>query len=131
MRTNIDQLLADIDAVVPPESLDVVQEVSGIIRPQLELIVALSGLEEVVNRDPNIDVHHFFWPRREFKTGLQKQFRRLFTVPIIKGVHSSLHSELEPPQMPSRVTMLAYLSLIDQKEVLKDREEHATASASQ
>lgn len=119
----VDAVLELIDAQIPPESLDVVQEVSGLLRPQYELIVALSGLASVTQQEGKdfIDVHHNWWPRCEFTTGVQRQFRKVFVMPLNRGIHDTLHHELPPPAIPNRVTMLAYLSLMDKKEITKDR----------
>jgi hypothetical protein len=116
MRSNqhIDDILAIIDGVLPPEQPQPIQEVSGLLVPQFELIVALSGLE-AVTADHSIDTHHLFWPRSSYKTTVEKQFRRSFQVPINRGVHNEVHAKIEPPTKPSRATMLGYLSLLEQK----------------
>lgn len=124
MKVSPEQIIAGIDAVVPPETLDIVQEVHTLIQPQLEMIVILGRLVAITEQEGKdfIDSHHAFWPRCDYVTGLQKQFRKVFVLPINRGIHDAIHCELPPPVMPNRATMMGYLSLIDKKETLTARE---------
>lgn len=99
-----------IDGVVgPPE----VQDVQEIIMPQLELVVALSGMERVFDKDGRkdfYDTHHLFYPRCDYTTPLEKRFRKAFVLPIHRGIHDELHARLPKPEKPGRLAMLAYLN---------------------
>ena len=115
-QQHTEDIIELIDRVVPPSELGIVQEVQGIIQPQLDAIVALSGLAHVVDRRDFIDTHHLFYPRTDYSTRLQKTFRRAFVIPINRGVHDEVHATIEPPQLPNKSTMLAYLMHLDKKE---------------
>lgn len=111
---HIDDILTLIDGILPPEEQLPSSEISALLTPQFEMIVALSGLE-AVTAGHNIDTHHLFWPRVDYKTTTEKQFRRAFQIPLNRGVHNEVHAKLRPPIKPSRVTMLGYLSLLELK----------------
>lgn len=118
-RNHCDDILAVIDGILPPEQeprQDEIVEVSGLLQPQFEMIVALSGLQDVTSRRDFVDVHHLFWPRTNYRTTLEKTFRRQFVLPINRGVHDEVHAQLEPPVKPNRRTMLGYLALLDKKD---------------
>lgn len=112
---NIDAFLSLVDGILPPEQQQPIEEISGILVPQFEMIVALSGVEAItLNR--HFDTHHLFWPRSEYRTQAEKAFRRQFVTPINRGIHDELHANLEPPTKPPRSVMLGYLALLDRKE---------------
>ena|SRR3990167_2104585 len=114
-QNRTDQIIGLIDAILPQEDNDIVQEVGALIMPQLEMIVELykDGFDE--HRDW-MDTHHPFFPRTSYRSRAEKQFRRSFVVPINRGVHEELHYRIEPPEMPRRAVMLGYISLLDKKE---------------
>lgn len=110
------RILQLIDGVVGPPEVEDVQE---IIMPQLELIVALSGMERVFDGGGTkdfYDTHHLFFPRCDYTTPLDKKFRKAFVVPIHRGIHDELHAKVPKPQKPGRTAMLAYLNSIDAKD---------------
>lgn len=104
------KILELIDGVVGPPEIDDVQE---IIMPQLELVVALSGMERVFDKQglkDFYDTHHLFFPRCDYTTPLEKKFRKAFVLPIHRGVHDELHAKIPKPHKPGRTAMLAYLN---------------------
>lgn len=116
MRTDrIDAILGLIDGVLPPEELIPSEEVSGLVAPQFELIVALSGVE-AVTANRGFDSHHLFWPRSDYRTRTEKIFRRQFIIPINRGIHEEIHAQIEPPVKPSREVMIGYLTMLDVKD---------------
>lgn len=113
-NSHFEDILSLIDDILPLEEPTPAQEVSGLLTPQFELILALSGLEAVTGGH-SVDRHHLFWPRADYRTTVEKRFRREFQMPINRGVHNEVHANIEPPIKPSRATMLGYLSLLGQK----------------
>jgi len=53
------------------------------------------------------DVHHKFWPKREYTTSLEKEFRELDINKVLgcRALHNELHAVEPPPNKPSRETM--------------------------
>lgn len=105
-----ERILELIDGVIGPPEIDDVQE---IIMPQLEMIVALSGMERVIDKTgikDFYDTHHLFFPRVDYTTPLEKRFRKAFVLPIHRSIHDELHHRLPKPQKPGRMAMLAYLN---------------------
>lgn len=51
--------------------------------------------------------HHLFWPRRDYKTPLQKKFRNLPCNIVLLEIdeHTELHRTTPPPKMPERSAM--------------------------
>lgn len=45
--------------------------------------------------------HHQAWPRRHYKTPLEKQYRQLFTVWMCVEAHKLLHATTLPPRKPN------------------------------
>lgn len=114
--SNSARILQLIDGVVGPPEIDDVQE---IIMPQLELLVALSGMERVFDKQGMkdfYDTHHLFWPRVDYQTPLEKKFRKAFVVPVHRGIHDELHHQLPKPFKPGRMAMLSYLNSLDASE---------------
>lgn len=104
------RILELIDGVVGPPEIDDVQE---IIMPQLELVVALSGMERVFDKNgvkDFYDTHHLFFPRCDYVTPLEKRFRKAFVLPIHRGLHDELHAKIPKPMKPGRMAMLSYLN---------------------
>lgn len=109
LESRTDAILAIIDGVVAPE----IDNVGEIIVPQLEFIVALSGMGRVFDdRKDFIDTHHLFWPKADYTTELERKFRGAFIVPTVRYIHDELHAAIAPPLKPSRGTMLAYLAQV-------------------
>lgn len=105
-----ERILELIDGAVGPPEIEDVQE---IIMPQLELVVALSGMERVFDKDgfkDFYDTHHLFFPRADYTTPLEKRFRKAFVLPIHRGIHDELHAKVPKPAKPGRMAMLAYLN---------------------
>ena len=50
---------------------------------------------------PSHNTHHLFWPRRNYKTTLEKTFRQLHTVKMCIEAHKLLHRTTQPPHKPS------------------------------
>lgn len=104
------RILELIDGVVGPPEIEDVQE---IIMPQLELVVALAGMERVFDKNGTkdfYDTHHLFFPRCDYTTPLEKRFRKAFVLPIHRAIHDELHAKISKPQKPGRMAMLAYLN---------------------
>jgi hypothetical protein len=55
-----------------------------------------------------MDLHHKFWPRSEYKTGVEKAFRQLGenVVQICRAEHDLEHAVSDPPDKPDREIML-------------------------
>ena len=53
------------------------------------------------------DSHHEVWPRRDYKTGVEKRYRRLGVniVQLCRSEHEEIHAG-PPPEKPSRDEML-------------------------
>jgi len=45
--------------------------------------------------------HHLYWPRRSYKSQLEKEFRRLYIVWMCVDAHRVLHATTLPPKKPS------------------------------
>ena len=106
------RILTLIDGAVGPAEIQDVQE---IIMPQLELMVALSGMERVFDGNGTkdfYDTHHLFFPRCDYNTPLEKRFRKAFVLPIHRGIHDELHAKIQKPEKPGRLAMLAYLNTL-------------------
>ena len=112
---HVDDILALIDGILPPEDAAPMQEISGLLIPQFAAIVDLSGIERVTDNH-HFDTHHLFYPRCDYKTRTERLFRRAFAIPINRGVHNEIHATIKPPRKPSRAVMLGYLSLLDKKD---------------
>lgn len=54
--------------------------------------------------DPFYDRHHLFWPRRDYVTRAEKDFRslRCAQVEVYRGVHDSIHWAFPAPRKPNR-----------------------------
>lgn len=59
-----------------------------------------------------VDTHHLFYPRRAYRSGVEKRFRRLAinVVEMCVNDHRELHATQEPPVKPSRDEMLEALN---------------------
>ena len=59
--------------------------------------------------------HHVFWPRKDYKTKVEKNFRQHYGLvvptPIIN--HNILHSRVSSPDKPGRVQMLDCMEYLD------------------
>lgn len=85
-----------------------------IIRPQFELIVALSGLERAVEERKNFyDRHHNFFPKHEYKTRTEKAFREIFTMTLWRPDHEDLHHALPSPDHPTQQEMKEILEFYE------------------
>ena len=58
------------------------------------------------------DSHHVYFPRRDYKTKIEKQFRNLpeNLVEMCRLEHDNLHATQTPPEKPSRDEMLVAIS---------------------
>lgn len=58
------------------------------------------------------DSHHVYFPRRDYKTKIEKQFRNLpeNLVEMCRNDHDNLHATQTPPEKPSRDEMLVAIS---------------------
>lgn len=54
------------------------------------------------------DVHHLYWPKSEYRSELERNFRNLGsnTMRICRATHDDIHATERPPVKPSRETML-------------------------
>lgn len=54
------------------------------------------------------DTHHLFYPRSEYRTKLEKDFRNLDEnkVVICRFEHDQIHASLEVPEKPTREVMV-------------------------
>lgn len=64
--------------------------------------------DECKQATPHSDVHHFYYPRKDYKTKTEKEFRNL---PENKGyvcrcLHNFIHATQEPPVKPTLDFML-------------------------
>lgn len=52
--------------------------------------------------------HHQYWPRRDYKTSLEKEFRELpeNKEQICKWLHQLIHENSEPPEKPNVQDMI-------------------------
>jgi len=59
-----------------------------------------------------VDKHHLYYPRRAYKTRIEKRFRNMAVnvVEMCVNEHRTLHDEEEPPVKPSREEMLKVLN---------------------
>lgn len=59
-----------------------------------------------------INKHHVWFERRDYRTSLDKRFRRYggFVVPTLVEVHNELHAQVRPPLKPSPDLMRATLA---------------------
>ena len=101
-----------IDEVLPPEDHEVVHEVNQLIIPQLAIIATQTAL---LKENNGYNCHHLMYPRRDYSTPLEKQFRRQLILPVDIEVHRELHALLKPPTKPSREIMLGYLAVLDRQ----------------
>ncbi len=65
----------------------------------------------------NFDRHHVFWPRRAFRTQVERTFRTTpsLVIPAWIPSHRLLHAELPTPPRPDRDEMLAILAHLEEK----------------
>lgn len=54
------------------------------------------------------DVDHLYWPRRNYKTQVEKQFRELDEnkTLVCRALHEERHATERPPQKPPREVMI-------------------------
>ena len=54
------------------------------------------------------DTHHLYFPRRDYQTKTEKQYRELphHKVVICRNEHNELHAEYQPPTKPSQAEMV-------------------------
>lgn len=54
------------------------------------------------------DVDHIYWPRRNYKTSIERSFRELDENKqvICRALHDERHATEQPPKKPSRDEML-------------------------
>lgn len=59
------------------------------------------------------DTHHLFYPRRDYRTRVEKEFRELpeNKEQLCRAVHNERHAMEGPPQKPSREEMLGAIAL--------------------
>lgn len=67
--------------------------------------------------------HHLWWPRKSYKSQLEKEFRRLHIVWMCVEAHKLLHATTKPPKKPSAREMRA---AIEAKQA--ERRQHGTAN---
>lgn len=48
-----------------------------------------------------VDRHHKYWPRRAYKTPLERAFRGLHIKRMWRCQHTHIHKTTSPPQKPS------------------------------
>lgn len=53
------------------------------------------------------DVHHAYWPAKDYKSQLRAEFRALpdNKVRLCRNIHNTEHATQEPPEMPSNDVM--------------------------
>lgn len=61
----------------------------------------------------NQNVHHEYWPRRDYKDPTSKAFRELVINKTVMchQAHDTLHFTTRPPKKPSRAKMLEVLNV--------------------
>lgn len=59
-----------------------------------------------------LTIHHEFYPRRDYRTKIEKQFRELVInkTMLPRCEHDNLHATQTPPEKPSRDEMLVAIS---------------------
>lgn len=59
------------------------------------------------------DTHHLYYPRANYRTQLEKQFRELAVnkEQLCRYEHDQVHAENEPPLKPTREQMLGALAM--------------------
>lgn len=59
-----------------------------------------------------LTVHHQYWPRRDYKKPVEKQFRELAVNKemLPRCDHDELHATTRPPEKPTRDEMLVVIS---------------------
>ena len=74
------------------------------------------------------DRHHLYWPRRNYVTGLEKQFRNLPCHVLDMAIvdHRELHATQSAPNKPSREHMQEIVNLHKQNLCLICRQEDVT-----
>lgn len=57
------------------------------------------------------DLHHDYWPRRDYKTKVEKEFRGLQINErmICRALHNTIHATQMPPIKPTRDQMLGVI----------------------
>lgn len=58
------------------------------------------------------DTHHFYWPKRKYKGGVERQFRELpeNKAEICREFHDNIYATEAPPLKPTRSEMLQVIS---------------------
>lgn len=54
---------------------------------------------------PEHNTHHLYWPRKSYRSKLERQFRRLYTVRICVEWHKHIHATTPAPKKPSAAAM--------------------------
>lgn len=54
-------------------------------------------------KDPRCftDRHHLYWPRKAYRSQLEKRFRGMFIEVIPRCLHNEIHRTTQPPEKPS------------------------------
>lgn len=54
------------------------------------------------------DIHHEYWPKKDYKSDVEKEFRGLLVNQtfICRALHNAIHASQDPPEKPSRDEML-------------------------
>ena len=54
------------------------------------------------------DIHHEYWPKADYKTSVEKEFRELEINKefICRALHNAIHARNRQSDKPSRATML-------------------------
>lgn len=58
------------------------------------------------------NLHHHWWPRKHYKSKLERLFRQMFTIRICVEWHKHIHATTPAPKKPSAAEMRR---AIDQK----------------
>lgn len=66
----------------------------------------------------NQDRHHVIFTKKEYRSGLEKQFRQhpLLKVLMNRHIHQDLHDNVEAPPKPNREIMLGSLAMLMSQE---------------
>ena len=63
----------------------------------MELHCPVHGEEGCVE----FNTHHYFWPRKAYKSKLERLFRQMHTVRICVEWHKHIHATTPPPRKPN------------------------------
>jgi len=75
--------------------------------PNKQLLFPYRTQEGRLLRRSEVDNHHVFWEKANYKTKKERTFRNMegLVLPMVITWHSDLHANLRPPQKPSKALM--------------------------